>query len=67
MNATHFAGPPSLQAQLAQSWPPQAGLPVLFDAVKRVFSMTLRKADGAQLGLDVKPLDGPKDRSAWGG
>lgn len=22
--------------------------------------MTLRKADGAQLGLDVKPLDGPK-------
>ena len=29
--------------------------------------MTLRKADGAQLGLDVKPLDGPKDRSAWGG
>eukprot|EP00913_Durusdinium_trenchii_P031875 g29852.t2 len=43
------------EAQLAQSWPPQ------------VFSMTLRKADGAQLGLDVKPLDGPKDRSAWGG
>ncbi|CAK8992087.1 unnamed protein product [Durusdinium trenchii] len=36
------------EAQLAQSWPPQ------------VFSMTLRKADGAQLGLDVKPLDGPK-------
>ena len=26
----------------------------------QVFHMTLRKADGAELGLNVKPLDGPK-------